>query len=102
MIDKVGYGFLSENSTFARKCRENGIRFIGPTPESMEILGNKKQAKIELSRKEPSIPLIPGHACEDQSVDALIREADKIGILKQLELIHRISDCFKSRCRWRG
>lgn len=40
-----GYGFLSENVTFARRCREEGIKFIGPSPEVMEQLGDKMAAK---------------------------------------------------------
>ena len=40
-----GYGFLSENVTFARRCREEGIIFIGPEPEVMERLGDKIRAK---------------------------------------------------------
>ncbi|MEZ4982306.1 MAG: biotin carboxylase N-terminal domain-containing protein [Saprospiraceae bacterium] len=45
-----GYGFLSENVDFARKCREAGIIFIGPDPETMDQLGDKIRAK-ELARK---------------------------------------------------
>src|SRR5690606_19528926 len=41
-----GYGFLSENAGFARRCAEEGITFIGPSPEVMERLGDKVQAKI--------------------------------------------------------
>ena len=40
-----GYGFLSENSEFARKCAQNGIIFIGPSPEVMDALGDKITAK---------------------------------------------------------
>ncbi len=53
-----GYGFLSENPEFARACREAQITFIGPTPESMETLGDKLRSKeIALSA---GIPVVPG------------------------------------------
>ena len=41
-----GYGFLSENAEFARKCEEAGIEFIGPTAEMMEKLGDKIKSKL--------------------------------------------------------
>lgn len=53
-----GYGFLSENPKFAKKCREAGIEFIGPTAEMMEKLGDKIKSK--LLAKEMGIPTIPG------------------------------------------
>ena len=55
-----GYGFLSENPNFARACREAQIIFIGPTPESMEALGDKLSSKdIALSAGVPVVPSSP-------------------------------------------
>ena len=53
-----GYGFLSENATFARKVKEAGIIFIGPSAESMELMGDKLSAKA--AAKKYNIPLVPG------------------------------------------
>lgn len=53
-----GYGFLSEHAEFADLCREKGITFIGPTPEALELLGNKVQAR-ELA-KTIGVPVVPG------------------------------------------
>ena len=72
-----GYGFLSENATFARRCREEGIVFIGPSPETMDQLGDKMAAK-KLAR-ELEVPLI-----EDSNIDLVnaqiaLEEAKRIG-----------------------
>jgi pyruvate carboxylase len=53
-----GYGFLSENADFARRCEEAGIEFIGPKSEMMESLGDKIQSKI--AAKKAGVPVIPG------------------------------------------
>ncbi|TMQ65241.1 MAG: ATP-grasp domain-containing protein [Candidatus Eisenbacteria bacterium] len=53
-----GYGFLSERAAFARECREAGIVFIGPSPESMERLGDKASARRTAIRL--GIPVVPG------------------------------------------
>jgi acetyl-CoA carboxylase biotin carboxylase subunit len=53
-----GYGFLAENETFARKCAEKGIRFIGPTPEQIHAMGDKITAKETMIRA--NVPVIPG------------------------------------------
>jgi acetyl-CoA carboxylase biotin carboxylase subunit len=53
-----GYGFLAENATFAEICRACSIRFIGPSPEVIRLLGDKIRAR-ELARKA-DVPLLPG------------------------------------------
>jgi len=53
-----GYGFLSENADFAKSVEENGIIFIGPSPKSIEIMGNKLAAKEAV--KKYNIPMVPG------------------------------------------
>src|SRR5271170_988306 len=55
-----GYGFLSENPVFARKVKEAGITFIGPTAEAMEMMGSKLSAKA--TAEKHNIPLVPGTA----------------------------------------
>ena len=55
-----GYGFLSENADFARKCAENNIVFIGPSPDVIDKMGDKNTAKITM--KKAGVPVIPG--CE--------------------------------------
>ena len=53
-----GYGFLSENAAFAKLVEENNITFIGPTPEAIEIMGDKLSAKD--AAKKFDIPMVPG------------------------------------------
>ena len=59
-VDAVhpGYGFLSENADFARKLKAAGIILIGPSPESMEVMGDKLKAKQAV--KDFGVPLVPG------------------------------------------
>ncbi len=53
-----GYGFLAENADFAQACRENGITFVGPSPEAIRLLGDKIKARRLMS--EAGIQVVPG------------------------------------------
>lgn len=72
-----GYGFLSENAVFARKCAENNIIFIGPRPEAMAALGDKVTAK-EVAKKA-GIPLIESNIGELNDITTALAEAGRIG-----------------------
>ena len=72
-----GYGFLSENATFARKCAESKIIFVGPSPEAMAALGDKVTAK-EVARKA-GIPLIESNTRDLTDEFTALAEANRIG-----------------------
>ncbi|MCK5895541.1 MAG: pyruvate carboxylase, partial [Cocleimonas sp.] len=72
-----GYGFLSENVRFAQRCREEGIIFIGPTPEVMEQLGNKIKAKQ--NAVAAGIPVIEDSKRPLDSINIALQEARRIG-----------------------
>ena len=72
-----GYGFLSENVQFARRCHEEGIIFIGPPAEVMEKLGDKVAAK-SLARKL-GVPLIEDSQEKLEAEETVVREAGRIG-----------------------
>jgi len=72
-----GYGFLSENANFARRCQEEGIKFIGPRPETLEAMGDKTTAK--LCAKECGIPTVPGTDDAISNSDEALRWARDIG-----------------------
>ena len=72
-----GFGFLAENADFAAACAEAGLVFIGPTPESIRVMGSKIEAKRLAA--EHDVPLIPGGASRDQSHAALADAARALG-----------------------
>jgi len=72
-----GYGFLSENSDFAKACKANGIVFIGPRPEVMDALGDKVTAKK--IAKDCNVPIIESNTKKLTSVKIAISEAKRIG-----------------------
>jgi pyruvate carboxylase len=72
-----GYGFLSENATFAQKCKDNNIIFIGPDPEAMAALGDKITAK-EIAKKT-GIPIIESNIKGLNDEETALEEAHRIG-----------------------
>jgi acetyl-CoA carboxylase biotin carboxylase subunit len=72
-----GYGFLSENADFTRKTKDAGISFIGPSPESMELMGNKLSAKETV--KKYGIPMVEGVDEAIVDVEKSLDKAKEIG-----------------------
>ena len=72
-----GYGFLSENASFARAVVEAGLCFIGPSPMVIHLLGSKREAKLRAHAA--GVPTVPGYSGEDQEVATLVREAKGVG-----------------------
>jgi 3-methylcrotonyl-CoA carboxylase alpha subunit len=72
-----GYGFLSENATFAEACAKAGVIFIGPPPSAIRAMGSKSEAKALMEKA--GVPLVPGYHGADQSLMVLQGAADKIG-----------------------
>jgi acetyl-CoA carboxylase, biotin carboxylase subunit len=72
-----GFGFLSENSKFARMCEKCGIVFIGPSPETMDEMGNKSQARALM--EQAGVPIVPGTKEAVHTAEKALEEARKIG-----------------------
>jgi len=72
-----GYGFLAENAGFARACAKAGLIFIGPSPEAIETMGDKRAAKARM--QAAGVPVTPGYHGDRQDITVLAAEADKIG-----------------------
>ncbi len=73
-----GYGFLSENATFSRRCNEEGIIFIGPSPEVIIQMGDKIMAREAMTKA--GVPVVPGTA------ESIKDEKEVLNIIKDIEL----------------
>ncbi|MCD8096912.1 MAG: acetyl-CoA carboxylase biotin carboxylase subunit [Lachnospiraceae bacterium] len=72
-----GFGFLSENSEFARKCKENGITFIGPEADVIDRMGNKSQARKTMM--DAGVPVVPGTREPVYDAAEARKKAEEIG-----------------------
>ncbi|MFO1321110.1 MAG: acetyl/propionyl/methylcrotonyl-CoA carboxylase subunit alpha [Burkholderiales bacterium] len=72
-----GYGFLSENETFAQACADAGVVFIGPPPSAIRAMGSKSNSKTLMATA--GVPLVPGYHGESQDPALLASEAERIG-----------------------
>ena len=72
-----GYGFLAENADFARACRDAGLLFVGPSPESIEAMGSKTESRQRM--KAAGVPVVPGLVEAVKSVDEIVEFARSAG-----------------------
>ena len=72
-----GYGFLAENAKFAQACADAGVKFIGPTAQSMEMMGSKTRARQEMEKA--GIPMVPGTSRGVASLAQAEEVAAKLG-----------------------
>ena len=71
-----GYGFLSENATFAQAVIDAGLAWVGPPPAAMHAMADKARARQRMAAA--GVPVLPGYDGEDQSFDTLRAEAARI------------------------
>src|SRR6201989_95500 len=72
-----GYGFLSENAAFVKRCEAAGLIFIGPSAKAVEQMGSKIESKR--IAEAAGVPTVPGYHGNDQGEATLAREAERIG-----------------------
>lgn len=72
-----GYGFLAENPDFARRCEEEGLIFVGPSSETLKLVGDKIESRKTMLKAE--IPIIPGMYTKARDMKQSVREAKKLG-----------------------
>ena len=73
-----GYGFLAENADFARACRDAGLLFIGPSPESIDAMGSKTDARSRM--QAAGVPVVPGLIEPVKSFDEIEAFAKEVGL----------------------
>lgn len=72
-----GYGFLAENAEFSAICADHGMKFIGPSPETIRLMGDKSLAKDTM--RKANVPTVPGSDGEIDSVAEGKKVADQVG-----------------------
>jgi acetyl/propionyl-CoA carboxylase alpha subunit len=72
-----GYGFLAENAAFARACRDAGLTFVGPSPEVIDLMGDKAAAKRRLA--VAGVPVVPGEDRDELDDEELVGAAAAVG-----------------------
>jgi 3-methylcrotonyl-CoA carboxylase alpha subunit len=108
-IDAIhpGYGFLSENAEFAKRCVDNNVIFVGPSPDAILSMGDKSYAKKIMQKAQ--VPTIPGYEEDNQEPNVLQKAAERIGYPllikaagggggKGMRLVHR-QDVFLSQLK---
>ncbi|WP_027416252.1 acetyl-CoA carboxylase biotin carboxylase subunit [Aneurinibacillus terranovensis] len=72
-----GYGFLSENAVFARRCEQEGITFIGPDARIIELMGSKIESRRQM--QQAGVPVVPGWDGSLESVEEALQIAENLG-----------------------
>ncbi len=72
-----GYGFLAENPLLAQKCIDEGVTFIGPSPDAIRLLGNKVESRVKMA--DAGVPLIPGMKDASADLARFRKVADEAG-----------------------
>ena len=93
-----GFGFLSENATFAQMCDAVGITFIGPKAATIDLMGNKEHAREQMQKA--GVPVIPGTKEPVFDWETGLSEADRIGFPVMIKAA--LGGGGKGRWWWQG